>query len=203
MLPRTPSRRGGRTPAAVAITATATAVVAVTAVAAPAPTPAAVRAKPAVNVSCRAGGSAAFTPGLLPAPAPRNTRVRFDGSCHPCTGATPTGRQLTGARFTASYSAPMSCTVGGSRRPSTGSGTIEWRTRAGRVLTSTLSLTVTGPLFHTATVNGKVTRGAYTGGTLHGEFEAEIVKQGINCRAQSPGGGLRGAGYTGHFTFRK
>ncbi|WP_461019731.1 hypothetical protein [Streptomyces daliensis] len=154
----------------------------------------------AASVSCQAGGTAQFSPGLTPVPVPRDTNVQYNGRDHSCTGATAKGSEIATATFNGSFNVPMSCEVGGSSTPATGSGTVTWKTKEGKTLKSSLSLTITGQMFNTAKVDGNVTDGAFLGGKIHGDFQVDLVKEGVNCAAQAFTGGLRQANYDGSFT---
>jgi hypothetical protein len=154
----------------------------------------------AANVSCQAGGQASFDPGLLPVPVPRDTHVQYNGQDRSCTGMTAGGSEIATAKFSGSFQAPMSCVVGGGDVPTPGSGMIEWKTKNGKTLRSTLSITISGQMFNEATVDGSVTDGAYVGAKVHGKFRVDLFKEGLNCAGQSFFGGLKSAPFTGSFT---
>ncbi|GAB2838107.1 hypothetical protein [Streptomyces daliensis] len=162
--------------------------------------PATPQAAAPANVSCQAGGTAEFSPGLLPIPVPRDTNVQYTGQDHSCTGSTAEGAEIATATFNGAFDVPMSCEIGGSSTPATGSGTVTWKTKDGQTLKSSLSLTITGQMFNSATIDGNVTDGAFLGGKVHGKFKVDLLREGINCAAQSFTGGLRKAAYDGSFT---
>ncbi|MEU4967583.1 hypothetical protein [Streptomyces smyrnaeus] len=105
----------------------------------------------------------------------------------------PEGGQIATAKFNGASDAPMSCVVGGGDVPTEGAGTIEWKTKDGKSLKSTLSLTISGQMFNSAAVDGSVTDGAFAGARLHGKFRVHLFKEGINCAGQSFFGGLKQA----------
>ncbi|MGI5350799.1 hypothetical protein ACQEU8_21855 [Streptomyces sp. CA-250714] len=160
------------------------------------------RATAAANVSCQAGGRAFFSPGLLPVPVPRDTNVQYNGQDRSCSGSTPDGGQIATAKFNGAFDAPMSCVVGGGDVPTEGTGTIAWKTKDGKSTKSTLSLTISGQLFNSATVDGHVTDGAFAGARLHGKFRVDLVREGINCGSQSLAGGLKQAPFDGSFNIK-
>ncbi|MFE1095096.1 hypothetical protein [Streptomyces smyrnaeus] len=198
MAVRIPARQLGS--ALVAVAAVAAALPALPAYAAQAPAPAPDQAAVAASVSCQAGGRAYFSPGLLPVPVPRETNVQYNGQDRTCSGSTPEGGQIATAKFNGAFDAPMSCVVGGGDVPTEGAGTIEWKTKGGKSLKSTLSLTISGQMFNSATVDGSVTDGAFAGARLHGKFRVDLLKEGINCAGQSFFGGLKQAPFDGSFS---
>ncbi|MGW0731358.1 hypothetical protein [Streptomyces sp. NPDC002851] len=126
--------------------------------------------------------------------------MQYTGQDRSCAGMSPGGSEIATARFNGSFNAPMSCVVGGGDVPTPGTGTIEWKTKNGKTLRSTLSITISGQMFNEATVDGTVTDGAYVGAKVNGKFRVDLVKEGINCAAQALFGGLKSAPFDGSFT---
>jgi hypothetical protein len=153
----------------------------------------------AANVSCQAGGTAQFDPGLLPAP-PRETNVQYRGQQRSCNGQSPNGSEIVSARFNGAITVPMSCVGGGSGNPASGFANVEWRTKEGETLKSTLTISISGQVLNEATVEGNVTDGAFSGAVLQAQFRVDLAREGINCASHSLTGGLRQAPFFGNFS---